>query len=150
MSGFVSTVSAPPVELHLRDFLDKLCDHSFPPDVQKWYNVDVRSILGDVLIESHDVDPDTGSSLLFCPKSAIYCDPSTTVVHHFPRHLIHCFVDDLRHSPDPSDPNSIFRIEMFSVSPRNEQLSWHRCTERVEDIPGLQAQASRWLDWLNR
>ena len=133
-----------------QDFLDSLVDLRLSKSVVDWYTLDVLTTIGESRIIEYDVNESSGKSLLMLNYSAILCDPETLCVRHYPRHLLHCFVEDLRKHPDPSHPGAVFQIELFSVTPKHEQLSWTHCAHNEAEIPSLQSAAGRWMNWLER
>ena len=77
------------------------------------------------------------------------CCPKSGRIHHYPKHLLHCFVDDNRSKSIDVD-GVLIRAELFSISPNEEQLCWE-CSCRSElEVPEMQSKVSRWLSWLNR
>jgi len=46
--------------------------------------------------------------------------------------------------------DTLFRAELFSISPKDEQLCWEKCCNSEVDIPNLQSKVSNWIGWLNR
>ena len=96
----------------------------------------------------HDIDEATGASLLFLEKSVMMCCPNSGRMHHYPKHLLHCFVDDKRNMPMGAD-GVIFKAELFSISPSEEQLCWEEICRSEMEIPLIQNKVSRWLSWLN-
>ena len=76
------------------------------------------------------------------------CSPSAGKMQHFPKHLLHCFVDDNRCECNEHD-GVLFRAELFSISPTEEQLCWERCCRSEMEIPDAQSRVARWLSWLN-
>ena len=133
-----------------QEFLDTLVDYRLSKSVIDWYTLDVLTTIGESRVIEYDIKKSTGEALLMLNNSAILCDSETLSIRHYPRHLLHCFVEDLRKHPDPAHPDTIFQIELFSVTPRNEQLSWTHCAEDEREIPSLQSVAGRWMNWLER
>ena len=114
----------------------------------RWYNVDVATLLNRTRIVGHEVDTETGQSLVFFDRSLMLCCPVSGKMHHYPKHLLHCFVDDNR--CDFSDQDGVlFRAELFSISPTGEQLCWEACCRSEMEVPEVQTKVSRWLSWLN-
>ena len=119
-----------------------------PRSFSQWYNVDVASLLNGSSIVGHELDPDSGTSLIFLKRSAMLCCPQSGRIHHFPKHLLHCFVDDNRTNQKDAG-GVIMRAELFSISPKEEQLCWEcSCISELE-VPEIQSKVSRWLSWLN-
>jgi len=137
-------------DLGRQEFLDSLVDHHLSKPVVDWYTLDVLTTIGESKIIEYDINEPTGQSLLMLKNSAILCNPETLSLRHYPRHLLHCFVEDLRKQPDPDLPGAVFQIELFSVTPRHEQLSWTHCAHNEREIPSLQSAAGRWMNWLER
>ena len=78
----------------LQAFLDSVASMSLEHKFHEWYNVEVAAAIDGCKIHGHEVNSDSGSSLLFLNKSAVLCVPKKGHIAHYPRHLIHCFVDD--------------------------------------------------------
>jgi hypothetical protein len=133
----------------LHGFLDALNACDLLPRQQEWFNVDVAAMFASTPIHFHELDRDTGKSLLFLKDSLTLLCPQEHVLHHFPRHLIHCFVDDRRHHV-LMDDDPVFRAELFSISPLEEQLCWVAQSANEPDVPALQSKIATWLAWLNR
>ncbi len=133
----------------LHGFLDALNACDLLPRQQEWFNVDVAAMFASTPIHFHELDLDTGKSLLFLNDSLTLLCPQEHVLHHFPRHLIHCFVDDRRHHV-LMDDDPVFRAELFSISPLEEQLCWVAQSANEHDVPTLQSKIAKWLAWLNR
>ena len=136
-------------QLRIQEYLDDVSGLDIPYSESQWHHIDVASLLDGNKIEGHELDSTTGSSLIFLPKSAMLCCPKSGRIHHYPKHLLHCFVDDNRSKPNDVD-GVLIRAELFSISPNEEQLSWE-CSCRSEmEVPEMQSKVSRWLSWLNR
>ena len=115
----------------------------------EWYLIDVSTIMGGAKLLSHEVDH-FDRALLFFEESLVHCIPETGSIRHFPRNLVHCFIDDYRMQENPEDPDILMRAELFSITPHGEQLSWVReCVNHFE-IPTTQKSVARWMSWLNR
>ena len=97
----------------------------------------------------HELDRESGESLLFLHDSLVLLCPQQRILHHFPRHLIHCFVEDRRHHVVRED-TAVFRAELFSISPLEEQLCWISKCDEDHEVPVVQQRISRWMRWLNR
>jgi len=134
----------------VQDFLDAVSSLGLSKPFREWYHVDVATILDGVSIEFHEVDPDSGDSLIFLSESAVFCSPSTGAIHHFPRTQLNCFVDDLRKSPVSSESGVIFRADLFSSAANTESLCWVRECQKEHHIPDCQRSVARWMRWLNR
>lgn len=135
-------------KLRVQEYLDDVCGLDMPISYSDWYNVDVASILSGTSILGHELDPESGDSLIFTRRSAIFCSPESGKIKHYPKHLIHCFVDDNRADCFPPS-GTIMRAELFSISPKGEQLCWEcTCSSELE-VPDIQSKASRWISWLN-
>jgi hypothetical protein len=135
-------------QLGIQEYLDEVSGLDIPSSFSQWYNVDVASLLDGTSIVGHELDPDSGTSLIFLKRSAMLCCPESGRIHHFPKHLLHCFVDDNRsNSKDVS--GVIMRAELFSISPNEEQLCWECCCRSELEVPEIQSKVSRWLTWLN-
>jgi len=143
-------MSAEETMTHLRvqEYLDDVSELDIPSSQTEWYNVDVASLLTGSKVLGHEVDQCTGDSLLFLERSVMLCSPSAGKMQHFPKHLLHCFVDDNRCECNEHD-GVLFRAELFSISPTEEQLCWERCCRSEMEIPDVQSRVARWLSWLN-
>ena len=143
-------MSAEETVAHLRvqEYLDDVSELDIPSSQTEWYNVDVASLLTGSKVLGHEVDQCTGDSLLFLERSVMLCSPSAGKMQHFPKHLLHCFVDDNRCDCNEHD-GVLFRAELFSISPTEEQLCWERCCRSEMEIPDVQSRVARWLSWLN-
>jgi len=135
-------------QLRVQEYLDDVSELDIPSSQTQWYNVDVASLLTSTKILGHEVDKCTGNSLLFLEKSAMLCSPSSGKMQHFPKHLLHCFVDDNREKCSEHD-GVLFRAELFSISPTEEQLCWEHCCRSEMEVPEVQSRVARWLSWLN-
>ena len=135
-------------QLRVQEYLDDVSDLNIPSSQTEWYNVDVASLLTGSKVLGHEVDQCTGDSLLFLERSVMLCSPSAGKMQHFPKHLLHCFVDDNRCDCNEHD-GALFRAELFSISPTEEQLCWERCCRSEMEIPDVQSRVARWLSWLN-
>ena len=135
-------------QLRIQEYLDDVSEMNISHSHSQWYNVDVASLLNGSRIVGHELDAQTGSSLIFLRNSAILCCPETGRIHHYPKHLIHCFVDDNRRNSPDSD-GILMRAELFSISPNQEQLCWECCCRSELEVPEIQSKVSVWLSWLN-
>ena len=136
-------------QLRIQEYYDDLSKLDIPMAHSQWYNIDVASLLNGTSIIGYEVDSDSGASLLLLEKSAILCCPNTGRIHHYPKNLIHCFVDDSRSDLKNCD-GIILKAELFSISPNEEQLSWECCCRSELDVPEIQRKVSSWLSWLNQ
>ena len=143
----VTTESAYSPE-RLQAFLDSVASMSLDRKFHEWYSVEVAAAIDGCKIHGHEINSDSGSSLLFLNKSAVLCVPKKGHIAHYPRHLIHCFVDDFRHNGEHDD-GLVMRAELFSISPSQEQLAWEVKCRSERDVPDVQSSVSRWLKWLN-
>ena len=135
-------------QLRIQEYLDDVTGLDIPNSFSQWYNVDVASLLSGTKILGHELDPVSGSSLIFLERSAMLCCPETGRIHHYPKGLLHCFVDDNRSECNEAD-GVLMRAELFSISPNNEQLCWECCCRSELEVPEIQSKVSRWLGWLN-
>ncbi len=135
-------------QLRVQEYLDDVSQLDIPPAHTEWYNVDVASLLTGSRVLGHEVDQCTGDSLLFLERSVMFCSPSAGKMQHFPKHLLHCFVDDNRGKCQEHD-GVLFRAELFSISPTEEQLCWEHCCRSEMEVPEIQGRVARWLSWLN-
>ena len=134
--------------LRIQEYLDDVSNLEISRSHAQWYNIDVASLLSNCKLLGHEVDADDGSSLIFLEKSVMLCCPTAGKIHHYPKHLLHCFIDDKRDDASQDD-GIIFRAELFSISPSEEQLCWEKCCRSEMEIPEIQHRVSRWLSWLN-
>ncbi len=136
-------------QLRIQEYYDDLSKLNIPLAHSRWYNIDVASLLNGISIIGYEVDSDSGASLLLLEKSAILCCPGSGRIHHYPKNLIHCFIDDSRSELKNLD-GIILKVELFSISPNEEQLCWE-CSCRSElEVPEIQRKAASWLTWLNQ
>ena len=135
-------------QLKVQQYLDDVSRLSISPDQTQWYNVDVASVLSGTKIVDHEVDESSGSSLLFLERSVMLCCPESGSMHHYPKHLLHCFVDDNRTKCDAPD-GILLRAELFSITPSGEQLAWEKSCRSEIEVPAVQGAVARWLSWLN-
>ena len=135
-------------QLRIQEYLDDVSGLDIPHSHSQWYNIDVASLLNGSSIEGHELDPSTGSSLIFLSRSVMLCCPESGRIHHYPKHLLHCFVDDNRAKSNEAD-GVLMRAELFSISPKEEQLCWECCCRSELEVPEIQSKVSRWLSWLN-
>ena len=129
-------------------YLDEVTSLGLSDKYNDWYQVDVSAMLKDCKILSHEVDALTGDSLVFLKSSLLFCSPELGVMRHYPRSLVHCFVEDKR--TKKGDDNLLFRGELFSVTPESEQLCWVRDCTQNHEIPSTQSLISGWMKWLNQ
>ena len=134
--------------LRIQEFLDDISKLQLSFTYSQWYNVDVASLISNTNILGHEIDENTGYSLIFLDRSVMFCCPKSGKIHHYPKHLLHCFVDDKRGQLNVNE--AIFRAELFSISPKDEQLCWEKCCNSEVDIPNLQSKVANWIGWLNR
>ncbi|MBT4066895.1 MAG: hypothetical protein HOE76_06735 [Euryarchaeota archaeon] len=131
-------------------FFDEVLGLDLSDKHAEWYQVDVSAVLDGCQVQGHEVDSASGDSLIFLKSSLLFCSPELGVMRHYPRSLIHCFIEDKRTIKDPEDEDLLFRGELFSVTPESEQLCWVRdCTYDYE-IPSTQSIISSWMKWLNQ
>lgn len=136
-------------EAKTQALLDELDTRGLSREHLEWYLIDVSTIMGDTSLLSHEVD-ECDRALLFFKESLVHCIPETGSIRHFPRHLVHCFVDDYRVQNKPEDPDVLMRAELFSITPHGEQLSWVRECISHQEIPQAQQSIAQWMSWLNR
>ncbi|MFQ3344408.1 MAG: hypothetical protein ACKVI6_05570 [Candidatus Poseidoniales archaeon] len=135
-------------DLRVQEYLDDISQLDICREYSQWYNVDVSSLLSNTNILGHEIDYDSGTSLIFLDRSVMLCCPQSGKIHHYPKHLLHCFIDDKRGKCHDSD-GTIFRAELFSISPTNEQLCWEKCCVSEIDVPQIQYKVAKWIGWLN-
>ena len=92
-------------QLQVQEFLDGISDLDFNTKTRDWYTVDVSTMIQDIDIIDHEIDDVTGCSLLFLRNSVIHCCPDSQRIKHYPKHLIHCFVEN-RSGRKPISKNS--------------------------------------------
>ena len=136
-------------EERMQIFFDEISQLDISPSQQQWFQIDVSAMLEGNTILDHEVNTDTGEALLFLPRSLVMLCPTQTTIHQYPRDLIHCFVEDYRSKSNPDEPNLIFKAELFSISPADEQLCWVRECTHLHHIPSVQANVAKWMRWLN-
>ena len=132
----------------IQEYLDESSNLPLTKSQFDWYNIDVAAILQNSEILGHEINDADGSSLLFLDKSALLCCPKTSMMHHFPKNLLHCFVDDYRRRNSQED-GILLKAELFSIYPSQEQLCWERCCRSELEVPSLQSAVAKWLGWLN-
>lgn len=142
------TTGAAFTDLRMQEFLDSVSTLSLNRDHREWYNVEVAAAIDGCNIQGHEVDNATGSALLFLRKSVVLCVPDKGHIAHYPRNMIHCFLDDFRRNGQKKD-GMVMRAELFSISPCEEQLGWELKCRSEHEVPTIQASVSRWLRWLN-
>jgi|TARA_B100001996_G_scaffold341299_1_gene295272 hypothetical protein len=134
--------------LRVQEYLDDVSNLNLSMSKSQWYNIDVAALLSNCKLIGHEIDKATGASILFLEKSVIMCCPNSGKMCHYPKHLVHCFVEDKRDTKIDID-GVIFHAELFSITPSEEQLHWEEfCCSELE-IPTIQTRVSRWLSWLN-
>ena len=133
-------------EEHLQNFLDTISSLHLSNRQNEWYQIDVSTLLSQSHIQRFETKP-SGESIVFLKNSLLFCCPKQAVIRHFPKQLVHCFVEDSRGILDENSSN-LFQIELFSISPLEEQLHWTIQTSNHTDIPDLQSKAAGWLHWL--
>ncbi len=138
----------PLAHLRAQEFLDGIAQSSLSRDVMEWYNIDVTTILEGCQMHGHEIDRSDGSALIFLQNSLVHCSPEAGRIQHYPKHLIHCFVDDHRHGAS-SDDGLVLRAELFSISPTGEQLQWEICCRTPNEVPELENAIACWMRWLN-
>jgi len=135
--------------LRVQEYLDDISELNLTHEHSQWYNVDVASLLSNTHILGHEIDSNSATSLIFLDRSVMFCCPKSGKIHHYPKHLLHCFVDDKRGKYHDND-GTIFRAELFSISPKDEQLCWEKCCVSEIDIPKIQFKVSKWISWLTK
>ena len=131
-----------------QDFLDSVSSTPMNKKYYEWYNIEVAAAIDGCTIHNHEINKESGSSLIFLNKSAVLCVPEKGQIAHYPRHLLHCFVDDFRRNGE-KDSGLVMRAELFSISPSEEQLAWEVKCRSEREVPDVQSSVSRWLQWLN-
>ena len=145
MSGAPAAVS----ELRVQEFLDDISCLEVCQDHLQWYNVDVATLLQGCNIQGHTTNPKDGSAILFLESSVLVCRPETGKLQHYPKSMVHCFIDDHRRNDAPPTDDIVFAVELFSISPREEELCFMLECNQEHEVPSAQREAARWLGWLN-
>ena len=60
-------------QLRIQEYLDDVSELDIPHSESQWHHIDVASLLDGTKIEGHELDPTTGSSLIFLTRSAMLC-----------------------------------------------------------------------------
>ncbi len=150
LEGYMQSGGESPLsQLRVQEFLDDVSNLDSCENHISWYNVDVATMLEGCRILGHSTNPDDGSAVIFLDKSVVVCDPRGGRVQHYPKGMVHCFIDD-RRKEVKSEDDSLFSVELFSISPRNEELCYILSCDSEEDVPTIQNEVARWLGWLNR
>ncbi|MDC3291347.1 hypothetical protein OAV27_02530 [Euryarchaeota archaeon] len=136
-------------QLRVQEFLDEVCNLESCEKHISWYNVDVATMLEGCKIRGHSTNPEDGSAVIFLNESVVVCDPKEASMQHYPRGMVHCFVDDKRNNPEQEDGGPIFSTELFSISPRGEELCYILSCEEEHEVPIIQNEVANWLSWLN-
>ena len=132
----------------LQHFLDSISSISMSNKNRDWYNVEVTAAIDGCSIKGHEINPSTGSAIIFLRNSLMLCVPEKGHLAHYPRNLVHCFLDDFRKNGQDAN-GAVMRAELFSISPSEEQLAWELMCYSEHEVPNIQASVSRWLRWLN-
>lgn len=130
-------------------FLDDVSTLPLSTKEREWYNIDVKTILEETKIINHEVNSFNGDALVFLSSSLMFCSPRNGRMQHFPRNLVHCFVDDFRMNGGKDVKDVVFRGELFSVTPHEEQLCWILECKKEGEVPDAQRSVARWMSWLN-
>ena len=85
---------------NVQRFLDDVSNLKLEKSFNDWYQVDVAAVLDGCKIKKHEVDEVSGDSLVFLKSSLLFCSPELGVMRHYPKNLVHCFVEDKRKSFD--------------------------------------------------
>lgn len=136
-------------QLRVQEFLDEVCNLESCENHISWYNVDVATMLEGCKIRGHSTNPEDGTAVIFLNESVVVCDPKEGSMQHYPRGMIHCFVDDKRNCPEQEEGEPIFSTELFSISPRGEELCYILSCEEEHEVPTIQTEVANWLSWLN-
>tara|TARA_B100001750_G_scaffold159642_1_gene128661 strand:+ start:1876 stop:2343 length:468 start_codon:yes stop_codon:yes gene_type:complete len=135
--------------LRVQEFLDEVSNLESCENYITWYNVDVATMLEGCRILGHTTNSENGSAVIFLKESVIVCDPKEGSIQHYPKGVVHCFVDDRRKNIEREEDEALFSTELFSLSPRGEELCYILSCQDEQDIPKLQNEIARWLGWLN-
>tara|TARA_B100001248_G_C27320378_1_gene426455 strand:+ start:222 stop:662 length:441 start_codon:yes stop_codon:yes gene_type:complete len=144
------TTAKPISHEKVQEFLDEVSSLNLPKKYSDWYQVDVSTMLSNCQVVNHEIDTVSGDSLVFLKSSLLFCSPELGVMRHYPRSLVHCFVEDKRKKKDLENEDLLFRGELFSVTPESEQLCWVRDCLEDHEIPPTQNFISNWMKWLNQ
>lgn len=131
----------------LQRFLDDIAELDLTEEDREWVQIDVATMLDGSEVLMHEVQALTGAALLFLPRGVVLVEPTVRAVRQYPRSLLHLFVEDLRKT-EAAD-GALFRAELFSISPADEQLCWLFECYMEEEVPLAQATTARWMQWLN-
>ncbi len=137
---------------NLQRFLDDISSMDLKKPYVDWYQVDLLTLLNGYSIKGHEVDENSGDSIIFLNSSLLFCSPELGVARHYPKSLLHCFVEDKRSmdSVTVEQQNThLFRGELFSITPKTEQLCWVRDCSYEHEVPPTQEKIAFWLQWLN-
>ena len=135
--------------LRVQEFLDEVCNLESCENHITWYNVDVATMLEGCRILGHTTNAENGSAVIFLNESVVVCNPKEGSIQHYPKSVVHCFVDDRREKSERDEDEPLFSMELFSLSPRDEELCYILSCQDEQDIPNLQNEVARWLGWLN-
>ncbi len=135
-------------QLRVQEFLDAVSNQKECKEHLQWYNVDVAAMLEGCSIKGHSINPENGSAVIFLKESVVVCDAKKGRLQHYPRGMVHCFVDDNRLKVSEA-ADTLFSVELFSISPREEELCHLLSCQHEHEIPAAQQEVSRWLGWLN-
>ena len=136
-------------QLRVQEFLDDVADLDVCKEHLQWYNVDVATLLEGCRILGHTTNSRDGSAILFLDSSVVVCNPKAGKIQHYPKSMVHCFVDDHRTGEETARDGVVFSVELFSISPREEELCFMLECQKEHEIPTAQREAARWLGWLN-
>ena len=75
-------------DLRVQEYLDDISQLDICREYSQWYNVDVSSLLSNTNILGHEIDYDSGTSLIFLDRSVMLCCPQSGKIHHYPKHLL--------------------------------------------------------------
>ena len=96
MSHKSMTTAKPISHEKVQEFLDEVSSLNLPKKYSDWYQVDVSTMLSNCQVVNHEIDTVSGDSLVFLKSSLLFCSPELGVMRHYPRSLVHCFVEDKR------------------------------------------------------
>lgn len=130
----------------LQSYLDEFAQLQIDRRINDWVQTDVANLVDDIGIVRYEIDEVSHESLLFLEKSIIHIRPDNKQISHYPKNLLHCFIEDKRDNPEK---DHVFRVELFSITPAEEQLCWIRQSKEINEISELQITAASWLKWLN-
>ena len=114
MSHKSMTTAKPISHEKVQEFLDEVSSLNLPKKYSDWYHVDVSTMLSNCQVVNHEIDTVSGDSLVFLKSSLLFCSPELGVMRHYPRSLVHCFVEDKRKKKD-LEMRIYYSVENYSL-----------------------------------